>query len=101
MKVSKNLKYQTHKKSFKTLSKNPNDQNGAKGAKRGDPIGFFNIHCCKTAKKIEGGTLWGKKSKKSLAVLKKMKGEPLVSPGTVCYKEKRKTFLVQFARPNS
>ena len=28
------------------------------------------------------------------------KGDPLVSPGIVCYAEKGKTFIVQFARPN-
>ena len=29
------------------------------------------------------------------------RGDPLVSPGMVCYAEKEeKTFLVQFARPN-
>ena len=45
-------------------------------------------------------TLWGKFFlKKNLAVpKKKMKG----GPGMVCYTEKQeKTFLVQFARPNS
>ena len=26
-------------------------------AKRGDPYGFFNIHCCKTSNKLRG-TLW-------------------------------------------
>ena len=32
---------------------------------------------------------------------KKLKGDPLVSPGIVRYAEKRKkTFLVRFARPN-
>ena len=53
------------------------------------------------SKKIEGGP-FGKKifPKKSLAVPKFERGDPLVSPGMVCYAEKRKTFLVQFARPN-
>ena len=31
MKVSKNSKYQTHKKSFETLSKNPNNPKGTPG----------------------------------------------------------------------
>ena len=40
--------------------------------------------------KIERGTLWGKKFPKSLAVPKKIeRGEPLVSPGMVCYAEKQ------------
>ena len=40
------------------------------------------------------GTLWGEKS------LSEKEGDPLVSPGIVCYAEKGETFLVQFARPN-
>ena len=55
-------------------------------------------------KKNAGGTLWGKKffRKKSLAVPKKMKGGVF---GLARYGMLRgktgKTFLVQFARPNS
>ena len=43
------------------------------------------------AKKIDGGTLWGKNfPKKSLTVPKKIeRGDPLVSPGMVCYAEKQ------------
>ena len=54
------------------------------------------------SKKNEGGTLWEKIFlKKSLAVPKKNeKGDPLVSPGMLRGKT-AKTFLVQFARPNS
>ena len=58
----------------------------------------------KTAKKIEGGDPLGKKffRKKSLAVPKKMKGGVF---GLARYGLLRgktgKTFLVQFARPNS
>ena len=58
----KKSKYETHKKSFKTLLKNPNDR---VDALQGGLFGFFNIHCCKTSK-IEGG--FGRKNieKKSL-----------------------------------
>ena len=76
----------------------------AEKTERGDPLGFFNIHSVAKHQKNAGGTLWEKNfSKKSLAVPKKNeRGEPLVSPGMVCYAEKQgKTFLVQFARPNS
>ena len=57
MKVSKNSKYQTHKKSIK-LTRNPNDGNNAP---EGDPFAFFNIHCCK---KLKGGAFGGKISEK-------------------------------------
>ena len=75
MKVSKNSKYQTHKKSIK-LTKNPNDR---AGALKGGPFAFFNIHCCKTSK-IEGGPFGEKKiPKKSLTImiLKKLNGGTL------------------------
>ena len=77
MKVSKNSKYQTHKKSIKLkkstkLTKNPNGRTGA------DYFAFFNIHCCKTSI-ISRGTLWWKKfRKKSHHAEKNWKGDPLV-----------------------
>ena len=53
-------------------------------------MGFFNIHSVAKQQKIEGGTLWGKNSEKSLAVPKKNeRGDPLVSPGMVCYAGKQ------------
>ena len=74
-----------------------------KKTERGDPLGFFNIHSVAKHQKNAGGTLWGKIfSKKSLAVPKKMKGGVF---GLARYGMLRgktgKTFLVQFARPNS
>ena len=41
------------------------------------------------SKIIEGGPLWGKNFQKSLAVPKKLKGDPLLSPGMVCYAGKQ------------
>ena len=91
MKVSKNSKYQTHKKSIK-LTKNPNDGNGAhfqhpllqnikklKGGPfgeknfpkkvlqcrkklKGGPFGIFQHSSCHKTSKIEGGTFWFKKN---------------------------------------
>ena len=55
-------------------------------AERGDPLGFFNIHSVAKQQKI------GEKNfrKKSLAVPKKIeRGDPLVSPGMVCYAAKQ------------
>ena len=74
-----------------------------KKTERGDPLGFFNIHSVAKHQKKCRGTLWGNFfSKKSLAVPKKMKGGPF---GLARYGMLRgktgKTFLVQFARPNS
>ena len=44
--------------------------------------------------KIEGGTLWGNFfSKKSLTMPKNWKGDPLVSPGMVCYAKKAKNLF--------
>ena len=64
----------------------------AKKTGRVDPLGFFNIHSVAKHQKNAGGTLWGKFffEKKSLAVPKKNeRGEPLVSPGMVCYAKKQ------------
>ena len=60
-------------------------------ARQGDPLGFFNIHCCKTSK-IEGGPFEEIfLQKKSHNAEKTECGDPLVSPGIACYAEKRKT----------
>ena len=58
---------------------------------REDSLGFFNIHFVAKLQKIERGALWWKKiSKKSRTMPKKIeRGDPLVSPGNVCYAEKK------------
>ena len=58
---------------------------------KGDPLGFSNIHSVAKQQKNWRGTLWGKKfPEKSLAVPKKIgRGDPLVSPGMVCYAGKQ------------
>ena len=64
----------------------------AKKTEREDPLGVFNIHFVAKHQKIEGGTLWGKffSGKKSLTMPKKSeRGDPLVSPGMVCYAGKQ------------
>ena len=75
-----------------------------KKTERGDPLGFCNIHSVAKQQKIEGGP-FGEKNfpKKSLAVPKKnWKGGPFGLPGYGMVRGKtEKTFLVQFARPNS
>ena len=56
------------------------------------------------SKKIEGGTLWEKnfRKKKSRSAEKNWKGGPFGLPGYGMVRGKTgKTFLVQFARPNS
>ena len=72
---------------------------------RGDPLGFSNIHSvAKQQKKTEGETLWGKNfpEKKSRSAEKNWKGGPFGLPGYGMVRGKTgKTFLVQFARPNS
>ena len=60
-----------------------------------EPLRFFNIHCRKTSKTLQGYPL-EKKVLKSFTMRKKLKGDPLVSPGIVCYAEKRNIFLFQF-----
>ena len=52
------------------------------------------------SKKIEGGPFGGKNFSKKVAQCRKnWKGDPLVSPGNVCYAEKSKNLLVQFPGP--
>ena len=62
-----------------------------KKIERGDPLGFFNIHSVAKHQKNAGGTLWGKFffEKKSRSAEKNERGDPLVSPGMVCYAEKQ------------
>ena len=58
--MSKNSKYQTHKKSIK-LTKNPNDQTGApraSGALKGGTLSRFLTSIVAEHQKIGGGTLW-------------------------------------------
>ena len=62
-----------------------------KKTERGDPLGFFNIHSVAKHKKMQGGP-FGEiffSKKKSRSAEKNERGEPLVSPGTVCYAEKQ------------
>ena len=70
MEVSKNSKYQTHKKSIN--------------------FGFFqHLCCCKTSTKLKGDTLTENKiEKKSHNAKKTERGDPSVSSGMVCNAEK-------------
>ena len=76
----------------------------AEKTERGDPLGFFNIHSVAKHQKNAGGDPLRKKffSKKNSQCRKKMKGGPF---GLARYDMLRgktgKTFLVQFAGPNS
>ena len=82
----------------KKLEKNLNAE---KKTERGDPLRFFNIYSvAKQQKKLKGGP-FGKIFflKKSLAVPKKI--ERGSRPVWYVTLENRKTFFVQFARPNS
>ena len=77
--------------------------NAEKKLKGGTLWDFLTSILSQNIKKCKGGTLWGKNFfRKSLAVPKKMKGG---SFGLARYGMLRgktgKTFLVQFARPNS
>ena len=64
-----------------------------KTERRGDPLGFFNIHSVAKHQKMQGDPL-GKKSKKSLAVPKKMKGGTLWSrPVWYVTRENRKNLF--------
>ena len=60
--------------------------------RKGGPFGLFqHPFCRKTSKKCRGA-LWGKffSKKKSRSAEKNERGESLVSPGMVCYREKQK-----------
>ena len=65
MKVSKNSKYQTHKKSMK-LTKNPNDRTGAPGALKGGPFCIFQHPLLQNIKKLNEDPLMNFFSKRSL-----------------------------------
>ena len=58
---------------------------------KGDPLGFSNIHSVAKQQKIEGGNLWGKNFRKKVSQLPKKngRGDPLISPGMVCYAGKQ------------
>ena len=73
-----------------------------KKTERGDPLGFSNIHSDTKQQKIEGGTLWGKNlfSKKSRSAKKNERGPFGLARYGMLRGKTRKTFLVQFARPN-
>ena len=72
-----------------------------KKTERGDSLGFFNIHSVAKHQKNAGETLWGKIffRKKVSQCRKKLKGGPF-SLARYVTRKNRKTFLVQFARPN-
>ena len=57
---------------------------------KGDPLGFFNIHSVAKHQKNAGGP-FGEFffRKKSRSAEKNERGDPLVSPGMVCYAEKQ------------
>ena len=72
-----------------------------KKAKRGNPLGFFNIHSVAKHQKIEGGP-FGKffLKKNSHNAEKTDRGDSLVSRYGMLRGKRAKTFLVQFATPN-
>ena len=53
---------------------------------KGGPFGFFNIYAVAKHRKNWSGTLWRRKISKKVNAEKR--GDPLVSPGIVCYAEK-------------
>ena len=72
---------------------------------KGGPLGFFNVHSVAKHQKNAGGTLWGKFffRKKVSRCRKKMKrgGTFGLARYGMLRGKTGKTFLVQFARPNS
>ena len=59
---------------------------------KGD-FGFFKIHSIAKLQNIEGGPLGENLSRKKVSTTKKTeRGNPLVSPGIVCYAEKEEHF---------
>ena len=73
-----------------------------KKTERGDPLGFFNIHSVAKHQKNAGGPFGENFFSKSLVVPKNMKGGSLCLARYGMLRGKTgKTFLVQFARPNS
>ena len=53
-----------------------------------DPLGVFNIHFVAKHQKIEGGKIFFRKNV-SQCRKKTERGDPLVSPGMVCYAGKQ------------
>ena len=89
MKVSKNSKYQAHKKSSETLSKNPNDRTGG-------PFRIFKHPLSQNIKKWGG--LWGFFSKKGRTMpKKKLKGRPF-SLARFCMLQRKKKNLFHLVR---
>ena len=75
-----------------------------KKTERGDPLGISNIHSVAKQQRIEGGPFGDKNfpEKKSRSAEKNWKGGPFGLHGYGMVRGKTgKTFLVQFARPNS
>ena len=74
-----------------------------KKTERGEPLGFSNIHSVAKQQKNEGGPFGEKNFPEKVSQCRKKIGRvaPLVSPGIVLRGKTGKTFLVQFARPNS
>ena len=63
-----------------------------KKTESGDFLGFFNIHSVANIEKMKGDPL-GIFFEKSLTMSKKTeRGDPLVSPGILCYAKKKKNF---------
>ena len=62
-----------------------------KKTERGDALGFFNIHSVAKHQKNAGGPFGEKISEKNVSQCRKKieRGDPLVSPGMVCYAEKQ------------
>ena len=58
---------------------------------KGVSFGTFQHPFCRKTSKNAGGTLWGIffSKKKSRSAEKNKRGDPLVSPGIVCYAEKQ------------
>ena len=72
-------------------SKRTSISHNAEKKLKGGPFGIFLYPVCRKTQKNEGGPFGEKKfRKKSLAVPKKIgRGDPLVSPGMVCYAGKQ------------
>ena len=81
MKVSK-LKVSNSQNKYQILARAP-------GALQGDPFAFFNFLSVAKHQKIEWGPFGIFLEKKSQCRKKTERGDPLVSPGMVCYAEKR------------
>ena len=67
---------------------------------KGDPLGFFNIHSVAKHQKVEGDPLGIFFEEKSHNDEKTERGTLWSLPVLYVTRKKRKTLLVQFARPN-